>query len=252
MRRHWTISWMVVLTICFAVPAAAQCGGSVVVARGDTLSGIAARCGTTVAALVRANPSIDDPDRIYIGQRIAIATGETVRGPRIEIGPVAGAAGTSVHIVGARFPPNRTIEIGAGPPFSEYEVIARTRSDARGMIDVRVEVPPHTAGWDEVVFVAATPEANVRNAIAHFDVIETDDDGRIRVTGVVTGEGVECPQIETEDGTRYTLAGATTRALRKGDRVSVEGTIAEVSFCMQGTTIAVEKLAYIDPPRAER
>lgn len=41
------------------------------VRRGDTLSGIAARFGTTVADLVRWN-SIPDPNKIYVGQRLLL------------------------------------------------------------------------------------------------------------------------------------------------------------------------------------
>ncbi len=42
-----------------------------VVKRGDTLGGIAARYGTSVAALMAAN-GITNPDRIYVGQRLVV------------------------------------------------------------------------------------------------------------------------------------------------------------------------------------
>lgn len=42
------------------------------VQRGDTLSGIARRFGVSLADLLRANPQIDDPDRISPGQVINI------------------------------------------------------------------------------------------------------------------------------------------------------------------------------------
>ncbi len=55
-------------------PAAAQygCGTSYVVQPGDTLSKIAARCGTSVSALTGANAFIRDPARIEVGWRLAI------------------------------------------------------------------------------------------------------------------------------------------------------------------------------------
>ena len=57
-----------------ALASAAQ---TYTVQRGDTLSGIAARFGTTVAELVRLN-NIADPDRIYEGDRLIIrARGES-------------------------------------------------------------------------------------------------------------------------------------------------------------------------------
>lgn len=42
------------------------------VKKGDTLSGIAKKYKTTVAALVKLNPQIKDPNLIYIGQKIRI------------------------------------------------------------------------------------------------------------------------------------------------------------------------------------
>jgi LysM repeat protein len=47
---------------------AAGCGSSVTVVSGDTLRIIAARCGTTVSALRRANPEIGSGDLIFLGQ----------------------------------------------------------------------------------------------------------------------------------------------------------------------------------------
>lgn len=42
---------------------------------GDTLGGIAARLGTTVSALMQANPQLDDADRISAGQALALPAG---------------------------------------------------------------------------------------------------------------------------------------------------------------------------------
>jgi len=48
------------------------CGSSVTVVSGDTLRKIAERCGTTVSALRRANPSIGTGDLIYPNQVIQL------------------------------------------------------------------------------------------------------------------------------------------------------------------------------------
>ena len=50
-------------------------GGVVTVAPGQTLSGIASANGVTVTQLLRANPSITNPDLILIGQQIVIPDG---------------------------------------------------------------------------------------------------------------------------------------------------------------------------------
>jgi len=42
------------------------------VKRGDTLSGIAAKFGTTVAAILKLNPKITDGRTIYSGQKLKI------------------------------------------------------------------------------------------------------------------------------------------------------------------------------------
>ena len=66
------------------------------------------------------------------------------------------------------------------------------------------------------------------------------DDERITVRGVITGEGVECLAMRGRDGELYTLAG-DVGDLEPGDRVQVQGRVADVSTCMQGTTINVRR-----------
>jgi len=69
-----------------------------------------------------------------------------------------------------------------------------------------------------------------------------EDAGKPRtvcIKGTLTDEGIECQALRTEDGELYTLVG-DLRGFSKGDTVYVSGTIAQVSFCMQGITIAVQ------------
>jgi LysM repeat protein len=62
-------------------------GGSVyVVQRGDTLSKIAARYGTSVSALMAAN-GIQNPNRIYVGQRLAVKAGSSASQPTVPTQP---------------------------------------------------------------------------------------------------------------------------------------------------------------------
>lgn len=49
-----------------------RAGRTYTVRSGDTLSGIAGRHGTTVAAIMAKNPSVSDPDLIYVGQALTI------------------------------------------------------------------------------------------------------------------------------------------------------------------------------------
>ena len=61
------------------------------------------------------------------------------------------------------------------------------------------------------------------------------------VVGVLTNEGVECQALRADNGTLYTLSGKLKK-FQVGDRVRVEGQIADFSFCQQGITIDVTKI----------
>lgn len=49
-----------------------RCGSTVVVSPGDTFARIASRCGTTMSAIIRANPQVNDPSTIHPGQAIRV------------------------------------------------------------------------------------------------------------------------------------------------------------------------------------
>lgn len=68
------VAAVLVASLGLAPQALAQsaCGDSYVVQRGDTLRKIAAACGTTAAALERANPQIKNPNLIYPGQVLVL------------------------------------------------------------------------------------------------------------------------------------------------------------------------------------
>ncbi len=58
-----------------AAPGEAEaraCPAKIVVGHGDTLSGIAAACHTTIWAILRANPQITHPSYIYAGEVIRV------------------------------------------------------------------------------------------------------------------------------------------------------------------------------------
>jgi len=58
---------------------AVSTGGSYKVSQGDTLGAIASRNGTTVAALMAANPGIKDANKIGVGQSIVLPGGGTAK-----------------------------------------------------------------------------------------------------------------------------------------------------------------------------
>lgn len=63
------------------------------VQRGDTLAKIAARFGVTMAALLKANPQIKNPDQIYVGQRLTIPSSGGSQ-------PPAGTTRLNIYLIG--------------------------------------------------------------------------------------------------------------------------------------------------------
>ena len=81
---------------------------------------------------------------------------------------------------------------------------------------------------------------------------QTQPGGRLMscYKGELTDEGVECQAFRSEDGELFTLIG-DLEGYGNGDKVVVCGTIAEISPCMQGTTMVI---SYIGKkmPKARR
>ena len=99
-----------------AAPVASTCGATYTVARGDTLARIASRCGTTISAILAANPNIRNANLIYTGQRLHMPGGST--GP--QPGPVGGTTyivrrGDTLANIAARFGVTTTALLRANP-----------------------------------------------------------------------------------------------------------------------------------------
>ena len=190
--------------------AQSPCGDAVTVSPGDTLYRIAQECGTTVSALARHN-GIANPNRIQVGQRIAMP-----------------------HAVAGGAPP----QARGLAPGERYRV---RRGDTLYAISRQFGIPVQ-------ILLSLNPRLDPRAMPPGFVIRLPGDggpprdggDGRLTVTGVVTGEGVECSAMRGNDGQLYTLVG-DVGDLQPGDRVQVQGRVAEVSFCQQGTTIDVRR-----------
>lgn len=170
----------------------------------------------------------------------------------ISVTPQQGSPGDTVTVTASGFPPDTEVVVGAGPPQSEYDEITRVRTDAAGRLQTTVRVPESAAQHRELVFVVATPDARLKEVSDPFAVGGRGGNAAnqtMTITGTVTGEGVECPAIRTEDGTLYTIAGGDRQQLREGTRVRVTGTVAEMSICMQGTTISASRVEVLPVTR---
>ena len=134
----------------------------------------------------------------------------------------------------------------------EYEIIGETRSDGEGRVDATVSVPSWAEAGDRFVFVVETPDHETKVLSEPFPVTASgrtspdpgSDDPAVEVvevTGRLTDEGVECQALRSDGGRLYTLLGDLD-GFQTGDRVRVEGQRAEMSFCMQGTTLTVVRI----------
>ena len=82
-----------------AAPASAAApgeGSEYVVQNGDSLSGIADRFGVPVAAIMAAN-KLDNPDFVFVGQRLTIPSGDTTAAPPTAT-PIASSVNTGIRV----------------------------------------------------------------------------------------------------------------------------------------------------------
>ena len=70
---------------------------SYTVQRGDTLYGIARRYGVSLACLIAANPQIQNPNRIFPGQRVRVPMGGCQRGEILVNGYISNATNASLE-----------------------------------------------------------------------------------------------------------------------------------------------------------
>jgi hypothetical protein len=93
-----------------------------------------------------------------------------------------------------------------------------------------------------LVAAAAAAPACASSPVSPGELNAVPDASTVKVQGALTSEGVECPALRSDSGTLYTLLG-DLKGFKPGDRVSVEGTRVEISYCMQGTTLQVTSIA---------
>jgi hypothetical protein len=197
-----------------------------------------------------------------------IAPGNATTGHVLFISPVAAPGGTTVRLFASGFRPGELVQFGSGgSATSEHRVGTEARANRFGVAEGRLVVPASTTAAGEWFFTAGSAGRRAVTSPVRFRVLgerRTDGAGaspslpsipspgeeertpmRVDVTGLLTDEGVECPAMRGDDGRLYTLTG-NLQGHRQGDRVRVVGTVAEISFCMQGTTVVVEQISRVE------
>jgi hypothetical protein len=81
---------------------------------------------------------------------------------------------------------------------------------------------------------------------------QTQPDARVMrcYKGQLTDEGLECQAFRSDEGELFTLIG-DLEGYGNGDKVVVCGTVADPSFCMQGTTLVISYIGK-KTPKAKR
>lgn len=210
-----------------AEPPAGERIGQYRVRPGDTMSSIARRYGLPLAALRAANRDVD-PRNLRVGTILRLP-GSTGGGN--------GDGGDDGNI--------RRLTV-TGTLTSEGVSCPALRGDDGRLYTLTGDLDGYRRG-DRVQVRGVRAEASICQQGTTIEVrgirsAEPEEDDILRVTGTLTREGVECPALRGDDGRLYTLAARGDLGFDTGDRVTVEGTRAEFSFCMQGETIDVDRI----------
>lgn len=156
-----------------------------------------------------------------------------------QVDPLHGPPGTEVTVYTENLPLQAAVHLGVGATRTGFEALYTAEQGMWGEVSGTITIP-ETAPWDRAVLLVAFDAIFAPIGLSEpFHV--TRDDGTLRRTGEVTDEGVECLAFRDADGYLYTLVGQT-EGLEPGEEAVIEGTIAEASICMQGTTIVVERV----------
>jgi hypothetical protein len=165
-----------------------------------------------------------------------------VTGATLIVSKPSAVPGESVQLTGTGYPANTAVEIGIGPPDSEYDVIASAQTDANGNLNTLVEVPAY-ADSGEWIFVAAVQNTKV---IADPIMITASSTAAPNPS---VGEGVNEP-VDGEFTRTYIYLIAVEDAGQSGTLIgcddSVIPVVVEIEPTIAPLTAALETLLNID------
>ncbi|MCP4385421.1 MAG: hypothetical protein GY798_29080 [Hyphomicrobiales bacterium] len=206
---------------------------------GEHIEDAARDAGRDVSGYLADNPDLNR-DLFDFGNRIGLPGFDEARpnpGPVLVAAPDTVAAGTRVRLSATGLAGDETVTIAAGRSTDNAERLQTATTTARGALDTVVSVPESASPGEPLVFTVETGDRRLRLASGPVKVVAATD--LVTVIGTLSNEGVTCPALRGDDGELYTLATRDLGSFAAGDRVKVTGTVAEVSICMQGTTVAI-------------
>lgn len=90
--------------------------------------------------------------------------------PAVTVSPRQAAPGAQVTLRARGFPGRNTVQIGFGPPQSEYEVLGQAQTDAAGRLNATVTVPTWADSGRDYVWVVADRDNEPRVVSDRFRV----------------------------------------------------------------------------------
>lgn len=155
--------------------------------------------------------------------------------------PPAGPLGTRVELEGEGFRPFEQLRLLMGRTASDLRRQRNLQANRRGRVQTSVEIPEWARQGRSVFFALQSSDGRRRAVAGPFRVTERPSQP-LTLRGTLLTGGAECAVFRSDDGRRYSLTGNLGR-FRPGDRVVVRGRVAEVSTCMQGQTLAVQRIS---------
>jgi hypothetical protein len=236
-----------VLALVPAVPAAADSfldrARAAVQEAGRQVGAAADQAGRSVRDFLTDNPDLNR-DVVDFGKEVGVPGFD---GAKAAIGPVVlvsvpqAPSGATITLQVRGFPGEADLDVSAEPAGGKAEPVAHGRTSDRGEAFIDAKIPKAPDDGENLAFIVATADGRVTVRSELFNVVAAG--AAVSVSGTLTKEGVECPAMRGDDGKLYTLLPPALGAFGPGDRVHVEGSVAEMTECQQGTTIVVTKLA---------
>jgi hypothetical protein len=143
---------------------------------GEAVEGAAESVTSSVEDFVKQNPDLHQRVR-KLGQRLNIPGMEKAEA-QVSLSVRKGPPGTTVTLSAIGLPADQRLEIGGGPPDSDYAVLEQARTSRDGTLQVTVQVPKDADPKRDFIFVVASTALNVAARSATFDVVETSGAAR--------------------------------------------------------------------------
>ncbi|MBN8994092.1 MAG: hypothetical protein J0H94_02625 [Rhizobiales bacterium] len=213
---------------------------------GKQIGNAAQQAGRSVRDFLTDNPDLNR-DVVDFGEQVGMPGFDGAKpalGPVVLVSVPQGPSGATITLQVRGFPGDAPVDVLAEPAGGTATAIAHGTTSNRGDAFIDVTIPKAPDDGQNLTFVVATGDGRVSVRSELFNVVAAG--AAVSVTGTLTKEGVECPAMRGDDGRLYTLIPPALGKLGPGDRVHVEGSVAEMTMCQQGTTVVVTK---IEPAR---